>query len=111
MSERRRELKAVAAEDLDAVPPTPDMARLTAQWVENWSEINGRLVSLAQASFRNSVAAAEQFRQAQSPADVIDIQIKLARQAYDDYVDEARQLSELVVKLSSKAVETAVEPR
>jgi len=103
MSERRSELKAVATENL-AKLPNRDVAELTAKWVDNWSQINSRLVSLAQASFRNSVSAAEQLRQCQSPSDVVDIQMKLARQAYDDYVDEARALSELVVKLSSEAL-------
>jgi hypothetical protein len=110
MSERRSELKAVAAEDLLKLP-NADVAGLTAKWVDNWSQINSRLVSLAQAPFRNSVSAAEQLRQAQSPSDVVEIQIKLARQAYDNYVDEARALSELVVKLSSDAFSSANLPR
>ncbi|HLO74896.1 MAG TPA: phasin family protein, partial [Magnetospirillum sp.] len=51
--------------------------------------------------------AAEQLRQCQSPADLVDIQMKLARQAYDNYLDESRSLSELVVKLSSDALASA----
>ncbi|MBC7907496.1 MAG: phasin family protein [Rhodospirillaceae bacterium] len=102
MSERRN--PAVAAEDLVAKLTGRDMGELTAQWVSNWSQFNSRLVSLAQAPLRNSVTVADQLRQCQSPTDVVDIQIKCARQAYDDYMDEARQLSELVVKLSSDAL-------
>lgn len=110
MSERRSELKAVdTAGTLAAKLPGRDVADLTAQWMDNWSQISSRLVSLAQTSLRNSVAAAEQLRQCQSPTDIVDIQIKLARQAYDDYIDEARQLSELVVKLSSGALGSATE--
>ncbi|MBC7951673.1 MAG: phasin family protein [Rhodospirillaceae bacterium] len=105
MSERRSELKAVAsAEDLAAKLTGRDVANLTAQWVDGWSQINSRLIALAQLPLRNSVTAADQLRQCQSPTDIMDIQLKLARQAYDEYVDETRQLSELVVKLSSSAL-------
>lgn len=105
MSERRSELKAVsnAAEQAAGIAGR-DVSQLTAQWLENWSQINGRLVSLAQAGLRNSIDAAEQLRQCQSPADLVDTQMKLARRAYDDYMDEARTLSELVVKMSSEAL-------
>ncbi|MGE5514911.1 MAG: phasin family protein [Bacteroidota bacterium] len=109
MSERRSELKAVqnAAEQATGIAGR-EVGQLAALWVENWSQINGRLVSFAQAGLRNSVDAAEQLRQCQSPADVVDVQMKLLRQAYDDYLDEARTLSELVVKLSSEAVTNSV---
>lgn len=113
MSERRSELKAVAsAEELAAkLPGGRDVAQFAAQWVDNWSQINSRLVSLAQASLRNSMSAAEQLRQCQSPTEVVDVQIKLARQAYDEYLDETRKLSELVVKLSSEAIGSVAQPR
>lgn len=105
MSERRSELKAVAsAEDLAAKLSGGGMADLAAQWIGNWSQINTRLAALAQLPLRNSMAAADQMRQVQSPTDALDIQLKLARQAYDEYVDEARQLSDLVTKLSSDAL-------
>ncbi|MGE5478377.1 MAG: phasin family protein [Bacteroidales bacterium] len=105
MSERRSELKAVnnVAEQAAALA-APEFGQLAAQWVENWSQINGRLVSFAQAGLRNSVDAADQLRQCQSPADLIDAQIKLVRRACDDYLDEARTLGDLVVKMSSEAL-------
>lgn len=109
MSERRSELKAVSNAEQAA---GRDVSQLAAQWMENWSQLNGRLVSLTQAGLRNSIDAAEQLRQCQSPADVMDTGIKLARRAYDDYLDEARTLSELVVKMSSEALgSTAAFPR
>lgn len=116
MSERRSELKAVnAAAEQAASDAGRDITQLTARWVENWNQINGRLVSFAQTGLRNSINAAEQLRQCQSPADLVDIQIKLARQTYDDYLDEARSLSELVVKMSSDALAStaaaAAQPR
>lgn len=108
MSERRSELKAVnkAAEAAVGIAGQ-EVGQLAALWVENWNQINERLVSFAQAGLRNSVDAAEQLRQCQSPADLVDTQIKLARRAYDDYLDEARTLSELVVKMSSDALTNA----
>lgn len=108
MSERRNELKAVTmAEEMAAKLPAREMAQLTARWVESWGQINSHLVAMAQSSLRNSAAAAEELRQCQSPSDMVDTQIRIARQAYDDYLDEARQLSELVVKLSSEAIGSA----
>ncbi len=57
----------------------------------------------AQISMRNNLTAAEELRQCQSPQDAVELQMKLARQAYDDYMDEAKKLSDLVVKVSSEA--------
>lgn len=105
MSERRSDLKAVSApEEVATKLAGPDMGNLTAQWLSNWGQINDRLMSLAQVSLRNSVNAAEQLRQCQSPTDMVDIQMKLARQVYDEYLDETRQLSDLVVKLSTDSL-------
>lgn len=108
MSERRSDLKAVSAAAEQAVNAAGrDVGQLTTQWVENWNQINGRLVSFAQASLRNSISAAEQLRQCQSPTDLMETQFKLAQQAYGDYLDESRSLSELMVKLSSDALASA----
>jgi|AGTN01.3.fsa_nt_gi Phasin protein. len=105
MSERRNDLKALAAaEDLAARLPGRDVTQITARWVENWGRINDQLVAMAQSSLRNSAAAVEELRQCQSPAEVVDTQIRLARAAYEDYLDEARQLSDLMAKLSSEAI-------
>lgn len=108
MSERRSELKAVNSVAEQIILPGREAGQLAAQWADNWNQINGRLVVMAQTGLRNSLNAAEQLRACQSPAELLDIQIKLARQAYDDYLDEARGLSELVVKLSSEALASAV---
>lgn len=108
MSERRSELKAVSAATGPALSVAGrDMSHLTTLWVENWSQINGRLMSFAQASLRNSISAAEQLRQCQSPTDLVETQMKLAQQAYGEYLDESRSLSELVIKLSSDALASA----
>lgn len=106
MSERRSGLKAVA--ELPEIRlPAREMAQITARWVENWGQINTHLVAMAQSSLRNSAAAAEELRQCQSPSDMVDAQIRIARQTYDDYLDEARQLSELVVKLTAEVIGSA----
>lgn len=109
MSERRSDLKAVPnGADIANKIFDRDYAQVTAKVVDGWSQVNSRLLALAQSSWKRNLEAAETLRQAQSPKDLVDVQLKLARQTYDDYVDEARQLSELVVKLSSETLGSLV---
>jgi hypothetical protein len=106
MSERRSELKAVAASDdgAGAKAADRDFMQFSAKVVDGWTQVNNQLIWLAQTSLRNNLAAAEELRQVQNPKDIVDIQMKLARQTYDDYIDEAKKLSELMVKVSSEAL-------
>ncbi|MGE5503088.1 MAG: phasin family protein [Actinomycetota bacterium] len=104
MSERRSELKAVAANEEMPRGAERDIMQMTARMVDGWTQVNSRLMSIAQTSMRHNLDAAEELRQCQSPKDFMDMQFRLARQAYDDYMDEARKLSELVVKVSSEAL-------
>jgi hypothetical protein len=105
MSERKTELKAVAAIDEAAAKTVDrDLIQFSAKVVDGWNQVNTRLMSLAQTSLRNNLAAADELRHCQSPKDVVDAQMKLARQAYDDYVDEAKKLSELVMKISTESL-------
>lgn len=113
MSERRSELKAVASGNELAAAKfgDRDIMQVTTQMMDGWTQVNSRLISLAQASMRNNLAAADELRQCQSPKDMMDCQMKLARQAYDDYIDEARQISELMTKLSTEAFGMAAPQR
>jgi hypothetical protein len=106
MSERRSDLKAVAAGDDVANAKTPDreFMAMTTQMMDGLAQVNGRLVSLAQASWRNTQVAADELRQCQSPKDVIEVQMKVARQTVDEYMDEARKLGDLVMKMSNDAM-------
>jgi hypothetical protein len=104
MSERRSELKAVAANEEMARGAERDIMQMTARMMDGWTQVNSRLMSFAQVSMRHQMEAAEELRQCQSPKDFMDMQIRLARQAYDDYMDEARKMSELMVKVSSEAL-------
>ncbi|MDA8230494.1 MAG: phasin family protein [Magnetospirillum sp.] len=106
MSERRSELKAVAAGEDMASTKTPDrdLMVMTAQMMDGLAQVNSRLISLAQTSWRHTQTAAEELRQCQSPRDIMDVQMKVARLAVDDYMDEARKLGELVAKMSSDAM-------
>lgn len=106
MSERRSELKAVAAtaEDLSSKAAERDIMQISQRMVDGWTQVNSRLVSLAQTSWRNNLSAAEELRQCQSPQDMMDLQMKLARQAYNDYMDEAKKLGDLVTKISTEAM-------
>ncbi|MCR6632630.1 MAG: phasin family protein [Magnetospirillum sp.] len=114
MSERRSELKAVRTAEAAVEQNGRNANQLAAVWVDNWNQINGQLIALTQNSLRHSIGAAEQLRQCQSPNEFVETQLRLARQAYDEYLDDARRLSELVVKLSSEALSsaaTAAQPR
>jgi hypothetical protein len=105
MSERRSELKAVAqAAEAKANGSERDLMQMTARMMDGWTQLNTRIMSYAQISMRNNLTAAEELRQCQSPQDAVELQMKLARQAYDDYMDEAKKLSDLVVKVSSEAL-------
>ena len=106
MSERRSE-KAMSAAAEKLAASGREAGQLAANWADNWNQINGRLVTMAQIGLRNSMQAAEQLRACQTPAELVDTQMRLARQAYDDYLEEARSLSELVVKLSSETLAAA----
>ncbi len=106
MSERRSE-KAMNAAAEKLAASGREAGQLAANWADNWNQINGRLVTMAQIGLRNSMQAAEQLRACQTPAELVDTQMRLARQAYDDYLEEARSLSELVVKLSSETLAAA----
>lgn len=112
MSERRSELKAVPTNDeANGGKAQRDLMQMTARMMDGWSQVNTRLISLAQISMRQNLSAAEELRQCQSPTDVMDCQIKLARQAYDGYMDEARQIGELVTKMSSDVIGCIGLPR
>ncbi len=105
MSERRSELKAVAGgDDMAAKAAERDITAVTAQLMDGWTQVNNRLISLAQAPWRHTQAVAEEMRQCQSAKDMIDVQMRLTRVAVDDYMDEAKKLGELVVKMSGEAM-------
>jgi phasin family protein len=104
MSERRSELKAIAGTtEGKANGAERDLMQMTARMMEGWTQVNSQIISFAQSSMRHNLSAAEELRQCQSPQDAVELQLKLARQAYDDYMDEAKKLSELVVKVSGEA--------
>lgn len=104
MSERRSELKAVAAAtEGKGNSSERDLMQMTARMMDGWTQVNSQIISYAQSSLRHNLNAAEELRQCQSPQDAMELQLKLARQAYDDYMDETKKLSDLVVKVSGEA--------
>lgn len=113
MSERRSELKAVAStEDMTAHKTSErDVMQMNTKMMDGWSQIQGRMMSLAQASLRNNMNAVEEMRQCQNPKEVIDLQMKLIRQNYDDAIDGARQISDIMTKMSTEALGSFPLPR
>jgi len=84
----------------------PDFISLTNNVVSSLSQLNSRLFSFAQASLQNNFAAANELRQVQNPKDLVEIQLRIARQAYDSYVDEATQIGQIVQQLSTEALQS-----
>lgn len=83
----------------------PDLIRLTTNVVNTWSQVNNHLISFAQASLQSNLSAAEELRQVQSPKELVEVQLRIARKAYDEYLDEAAKLGEIVQKLSNDTME------
>ncbi len=83
----------------------PDLIKLTSNMVSTWSEVNSRLISFAQASLQNNMEAAEELRQVQSPKDLMEVQMRIARKAYEDCLDEATKIGQIVQRLSADTVE------
>ncbi|MBI5163968.1 MAG: phasin family protein [Magnetospirillum sp.] len=113
MSERRTELKAVGGGENMAVAKmlNGDMMQMTARMMDGWTQVNSRLISLAQSQWQVTQHAAEQLRQCQSPNEMMDLQMRLAREAMDGYVDEARKMSDLVVRMSTDAIGCLTPPK
>ena len=88
----------------------PDLVQITSNMVSTWSEVNSSLMSFAQASIQNNLAAAEELRQVQNPKDLLDTQMRIARRAYDDYLEEATKIGQIVQKLSAGAID-ALNPQ
>jgi phasin family protein len=117
MSERRRgetsdkpQLALPNFANLSEYAP-PDLLKFTGSVVSTLSEVNSSLISFAQASLQNHIAAADELRQVQNPKDLVDVQIRIARRAYDDYVEEATKISEIVQRLSTDALAALNPPR
>ncbi len=112
MSERRSELKAVSS---DSVPSTQTLSRdvlqMTTRAIEGWMLVSGRLANFTQKSLRDGLSVAEELRRAQSPADAMELQSKFMRQLYDESMDEAKKMGELVMKISNEAVGEMVRSR
>lgn len=105
MSERRSELKAVASsEEVAAKASERDLMQVTVRMMDGWSQVQGRLVSMAQVSFRNNMSAADELRQCQTPKEVLDCQMRLVRQNYDDTIDGARQIGDIMLRMSTDAM-------
>ncbi|MBF0334682.1 MAG: phasin family protein [Alphaproteobacteria bacterium] len=108
MSDRTSKVTPIAASAADAGGsnlPMPDFARLTSTMMNNMSAMNGRMMSFAQTSVQNGMEAAGEFRRCQTAQELMDAQMRFAQKAYTDYLDEAREMGAIIVRMSSEAVE------
>lgn len=77
---------------------------MTASMVDSFAAINAHWMTMAQASLRHNLHAADELRQCQSPGEVVETQMKLAQKAYEDYVEETKKFSEIVAKMQTDAI-------
>lgn len=110
MSDRRRGDGSEKDPLLSDFSP-PDLIRLTTSMVNTWSQLNNHLFSFAQTSLQNNMSAAEEMRNVQTAKELVEFQVRTARKLYDDYIDEATQISQMVNRLSSETLEILNPPR
>ena len=110
MSDRRR---GDGSEKPALIPDftAPDLIKLTTNVVNTWSQVNHQLFTFAQTSLQNNMSAAEELRGVRSAKDLIEIQVRTARKIYDDYIDEAAQIGQLVSRLSNETMELLNPPK
>jgi len=89
----------------------PDLLKLTGSVVSTLSEVNNSLLSFAQASLQNHIAAADELRQVQNTKDLVEVQIRIARRTYDGYFEEATKIGQIVQRLSNDALAALNPPR
>ena len=104
MSDRRRVDGSDKAPQIADFSPT-DLIKLTTSMVSTWSQLNHHLFSFAQTSLQTNMSAAEEMRNVQTAKELVEIQVRTARKFYDDYIDEATQIGQMVNRLSSETLE------
>jgi hypothetical protein len=106
MSDRRRGEGEKTGTSLPMMTefPTPDFMQMTTNIVNVWSEVNDHLFNFAQQSMHNNISAVDDLRKVQSPKDLMDVQLRVARQVYDSCLDEAAKIGQMVQKFSTEAM-------
>ena len=94
-----------STEDMSGLRMNKDLIRMTMGIAETWMQVGSHLMSMSQTMINQNLAAAEKMRHCQSMAEMYDMQLNLARQAYDGYIEEARKLGQIMGKMSSDAME------
>ncbi len=89
----------------------PDFIKLTSSVVSTWSQVNSQLISFAQSSLQHNIEAAEELRQVQSPKELIEVQLRIARRTYEGCLDEATKIGQIVQQLSADTVELLTAPK
>lgn len=83
--------------------PPPDLLKWAQSFAVGWREVNASLIAFAQQSLERQWAAAEELRQVQGPKELLDLQLRMARRAYDDYIEEAGRIGQIWQKISTEA--------
>ncbi|MBW7850964.1 MAG: phasin family protein [Rhodospirillales bacterium] len=104
-TERTASKVETRADDRMTEFPAPDLMKMTTTLMNGWTELNTHLLSFAQTSIRNNLDAAQELRNCQSPQEVLDTQMRVARKTYEDYLEEARNIGNLMARMSNDAVQ------
>ena len=98
------------AENLTGLNNDRDIMKATATMVDGLTAVSSEMVSFAQNSWRNSLATAEEMRRCQSARDLVELQLRHARQSYEDYLDQTRKIGEMMTRISFEAVNAVTPP-
>ena len=111
MSERASKMnKATTILDGEiGTPPPPDFARMAMVMMNGWTAIGGQMITFSHSAWQASLTAAEELRQCQSPRDLVEIQMRLARGQYERCLDEVCEIGGLLARVSSAAAD-AIAP-
>lgn len=112
MSERRSEMKAITMNpDLSGFNlDNKGMMRATQSMMEGWSVLNGHILACTQNAVKRQMAMAEEIRQCQTPKEAFELQMRVARQAFEDYVEDSRTIGQMIGKISTDAMGCMTPP-
>jgi hypothetical protein len=112
MSERMSKMNKAATmlgTEMGAQMP-PDLTRMALVMMNGWTAIGGQMITYTQNSLRAGLTAADEMRQCQSPRDMVDAQIRFMRGHYERTLDEAREMSGLLARVSGETIDALIPP-
>lgn len=106
MSDRVRENREPPSMFQAAPETLPNLMAASQRLFDGWAEVNGELWSYAQSAVQSGAEAMEDLRQCRTLAELMQTQMRLARQGYEDGLDEAQRLSRLLARISAETAQS-----